>query len=232
MQIKDVPAAAVRHPRMAMEAIAGVELPEWDLVAEQMDRVELPTGERLMTPGEPDPYVYFATSGLIKVRLNPQPSDPSLGVTLFLMEEGDLFAAPTALQLPGVQRAVLRGLHPRSSYLAAVDRDLSMHTMVALEPSVVLRCPGAVITYLAERHQPWAQLLATVALLNNAALAQDLASQKFSAEQRYRTLATNRPDLVRRLPQREIASLLNVTESALSRIAKRVRNGNGETQPT
>ena len=62
------------------------------------------------------------------------------------------------------------------------------------------------------------------ALLNNAALAQDLASQKFPAEQRYRTLATDRPDLVRRLPQREIASLLNITDSALSRIAKRVRS--------
>ena len=41
---------------------------------------------------------------------------------------------------------------------------------------------------------------------------------------RHRTLATNRPDLVRRLPQREIASLLNITDSALSRIAKRVRS--------
>lgn len=223
MQIKDVPAAVVRHPRMAMEAIAGVELPEWDLVAEQMDRVEVAAGERLMTPGEPDPYVYFATTGLIKVQLNPMPKDPAQGVTLFLMEEGDLFAAPTALQLPGVQRAVQRGLHPRSSYLAAVDRDIALHTLVALEPSVVLRCPGAVITELAERHQSWAQLLATIALLNNAALAQDLASQKFPAEQRYRALATNRPDLVLRLPQREIASLLNITDSALSRIAKRVR---------
>ena len=223
MQIKEVPAASIRHPRMAMEAIAGVELPEWDLVAEHMDRMEVVAGERLMTPGKPDPYVYFVTAGLVKVQLNPVPSDPAQGVTLFLMEEGDLFAAPTALQLPGVQRAVQRGLHPRSSYLAAVDRDIALHTLIALESSVVLRCAGAVITDLAERHQPWAQLLATIALLNNAALAQDLASQKFPAEQRYRTLAASRPDLVRRLPQREIASLLNITDSALSRIAKRVR---------
>ena len=77
------------------------------------------------------------------------------------MEEGDLFAAPTVLQLPGIQRAVQRGLHPRSSYLAEVDRDIAMHTLIALEPSVVLRCPGSVIAELAERHQPWAQLLAT-----------------------------------------------------------------------
>lgn len=224
MQIKEVPAASLRHPRMAIETIAGVELPEWDLVAEQMDRVEVAAGERLATPGKSDPYVYFVTAGLVKVQLNPSPSDPAQGVTLFPMEEGDLFAAPTVLQLPGIQRAVQRGLHPRSSYLAEVDRDIAMHTLIALEPSVVLRCPGSVIAELAERHQPWAQLLATIALLNNAALAQDLASQKFPAEQRYRTLATNRPDLVRRLPQREIASLLNITDSALSRIAKRVRS--------
>lgn len=206
-----------------MEAIAGVELPEWDLVARQIVRVEADPGERLTAAGQPDPYVYFATSGLLKVQLNLRPDDREQSVTLFLMEEGDVFAAPTALCLPGVERAIERGLHPRSSYLASLDRDLALHTLIALEPSVVLRCPGAVVTELAERHQPWAQLLATVALLNNAALAQDLASQKFTAEQRYRTLVAHRPDLLRRLTQREIASLLNVTDSALSRIAKRVR---------
>ena len=113
MQIKEVPAASLRHPRMAIETIAGVELPEWDLVAEQMDRVEVAAGERLVTPGKSDPYVYFVTAGLVKVQLNPSPSDPAQGVTLFPMEEGDLFAAPTVLQLPGIQRAVQRGLHPR-----------------------------------------------------------------------------------------------------------------------
>lgn len=215
-----------------MESIVGVELPQWDLIAEQMSRVTVEPGERLTAPGQPDPYVYFATSGLLKVQLNLAHDDPSQFVTLFLMEEGDLFAAPTALRLPGVERAIERGLHPRTSYLAGVDRDLALHTLTALEPSTVLRVAGVAVTQLAERHQEWAQLLATVTLLNNAALAQDLASQKFTAERRYRTLAANRPDLLRRLPQREIASLLNVTESALSRIAKRVRNGNGETQPT
>ena len=41
-------------------------------------------------------------------------------------------------------------------------------------------------------------------------------------EQRYRSLLREHPGLVQRVTQRDLASFLNITDVALSRIAKRV----------
>jgi CRP-like cAMP-binding protein len=43
-----------------------------------------------------------------------------------------------------------------------------------------------------------------------------------SPEERYRKLLTDRPDLLGRVPQHQIASYLGVTPESLSRIRKRI----------
>ncbi|WP_454295504.1 hypothetical protein [Salana multivorans] len=50
------------------------------------------------------------------------------------------------------------------------------------------------------------------------------------AEQRYRELLANRPSLIGRVSQRDLASYLNITESALSRIVRRVRENDAAAQ--
>ena len=45
-----------------------------------------------------------------------------------------------------------------------------------------------------------------------------------SPEERYLTLLKNRPDLVQRAPQHQIASYLGIKPESLSRIRKRIMN--------
>ena len=140
MQIKEVPAASLRHPRMAIETIAGVELPEWDLVAEQMDRVEVAAGERLVTPGKSDPYVYFVTAGLVKVQLNPSPSDPAQGVTAGdhrAAEQRRARSGPGFTEVPG-RAALPHAGHQPSRFgappAAARDRLAAEHHRFGAQP--------------------------------------------------------------------------------------------------
>ena len=65
MEVTKVPIPAMRHPRLAMEAIAGMDLPEWGQIAAQTERVALSSGETLAAPGDSDPYIYFLTAGLL-----------------------------------------------------------------------------------------------------------------------------------------------------------------------
>jgi putative heme degradation protein len=54
-------------------------------------------------------------------------------------------------------------------------------------------------------------------------LQADAVLARDAAEDRYRALRTERPNLVSRLTQRDLAAYLNVTEVTMSRIVKRVR---------
>lgn len=51
-----------------------------------------------------------------------------------------------------------------------------------------------------------------------------------SAAESYQALLTTRPELVRRVTQRELARLLGISEAGMSRIAKRV-HGRGAARP-
>jgi putative heme degradation protein len=54
-------------------------------------------------------------------------------------------------------------------------------------------------------------------------LQADAGWLRSTPEQRYRSLLKEHPGLVQRITQRDLASFLNITDVALSRIAKRVR---------
>lgn len=213
---------AMRSLRLLLEAYAGCELPQWDLFASKTQLVRVEAGGVLFSSGDQHPYVYFVQRGLFKAQLLTEGDRPAIA---FFPEEGDVLASMSALGVEGIRRVAARGLHPRSETLRAAIKAEAMHTVTAIEPGVLLRVDYQLIDHLAAQHREWAQLTTTMALIQATTLQADAAWLRSTPEQRYRSLLAEHPGLVQRVTQRDLASFLNITDVALSRIAKRVRGG-------
>lgn len=211
---------AMRSLRLLLEAYAGCELPQWDLFASNVRVLRVEPGTVLFNVGEHHPYIYFVQRGLFKAQV---PVEGDRLTTVFFPEEGDVLASMSALGIEGVRRVASRGLHPRSETLRAAVEAETLHTVTAIEPSLLLRVNYRVIDHLSNQHLQWARLTTTIALMHATTLQADGAWLRSTPEQRYRSLLREHPGLVQRVTQRDLASFLNITDVALSRIAKRVR---------
>jgi len=217
---------ALRSLRLLLEAYAAAELPQWDLFAANVKMVRVEPGNVLFSAGEIHPYVYFVQSGLLKAQMSIEGGRRA--ATVFFPEPGDVLASMTALGMEGVRRAAIRGLHPRSSTIQAAVEAETIHTVIALESSLLARVSFRVIDHLATQHLAWSRLIAAISVMHATTLQADVAWLRSTPEQRYRDLLTEHPGLVSRVTQRDLANFLNITDVALSRIAKRVRNDAAE----
>lgn len=211
---------AMRSLRLLLEAYAGCELPQWELFAGQVRVLRVEPGTVLYSAGEHHPYIYFVQRGLFKAQIL---SDGERLSTVFFPEEGDVLASLSALGIEGVRRVASRGLHPRSETLRAAVEAETIHTVTAIEPSLLLRVKFRVIDQLSTQYLQWARLTTTIAVMHATTLQADAGWLRATPEQRYRSLLREHPGLVQRVTQRDLASFLNITDVALSRIAKRVR---------
>jgi CRP-like cAMP-binding protein len=211
---------AMRSLRLLLEAYAGCELPQWDLFASNTRLIRIEAGDVLYSIGETHPYIYFVQRGLCKAQML---TEGERLTTVFFPEEGDVLASMSALGVEGIRRVASRGLHPRSETLRAAVRAETVHTVTAIEPTLLLRVNYRVIDHLSTQHMQWARLTTTIALMHATTLQADAGWLRSTPEQRYRSLLKEHPGLVQRITQRDLASFLNITDVALSRIAKRVR---------
>lgn len=212
---------AMRSLRLLLEAYAGCELPQWDLFAGNVRVVRAEPGTVLFSVGDHHPYIYFVQRGLLKAQMVTEGDRLS---TVFFPEEGDVLASMSALGIEGIRRVAARGLHPRAETLRAAVEAESLHTITAIEPSMLLRVNHRVIEHLSGQHLQWSRLTTTIALMHATTLQADTAWLRSTPEQRYRSVLKEHPGLVQRVTQRDLASFLNITDVALSRIAKRVRS--------
>jgi CRP-like cAMP-binding protein len=216
---------AMRSLRLLLEAYAGCELPQWDLFAANTGLIRVEPGAVLYSVGEPHPYIYFVQRGLFRAQML---NEGERMTTVFFPEEGDVLASMSALGIEGVRRVASRGLHPRTETLRAAINAETLHTVTAIEPSLLLRVNYRVIDHLSTQHLQWARLVTTIAMMHATTLQADAGWLRSTPEQRYRSLLKEHPSLVQRVTQRDLASFLNITDVALSRIAKRVR---GDADP-
>ena len=211
---------AMRSLRLLLEAYSGCELPQWDLFATKVRTIRVEPGSVLFSAGEHHPYIYFVQRGLFKAQLA---SEGDRMTTVFFAEEGDVVASMSALGIDGIRRVANRGLHPRSETLRAAVEAETLHTITAIEHSLLLRVNYRVIDHLSTQHLQWSRLTTMIALMHATTLQADAGWLRSTPEQRYRSLLREHPGLVQRVTQRDLASFLNITDVALSRIAKRVR---------
>ncbi len=213
---------AVRGLRLRLEAYAAADLPQWEQFAAQLRILRPEPGDVLFSAGDAHPYVYYIQSGLLKAKMQVEGGRRS--ATVFFSEEGDILASMPALGMEGVRRAATRDLHPRSRTIMAAIESQSIHTVTALEPSLLIQGNFRTIDQLATRHVAWARLIASLAVMHATTLQTDVAWLRSTPEMRYRQLLVEHPGLVHRVTQRDLASFLNITDVALSRIVKRVRD--------
>lgn len=103
---------------------------------------------------------------------------------------------------------------------------MSRRDLVAIERSYLLRMDLRVVERLMARHPAWGELANTLMwtwVSGTFASADFAAMRGTDVETRLRFLVENRPRLMQRVSQRDIAAYLNVTESALSRVLRRLR---------
>lgn len=213
-----VRANALRMLKLAAQGWAGGPLPEIDDVLERAKVVPLGTGEVLFHIGEAHPYTYYNLSGALRLQTIVDDRLITTGIRL----DGELVADVSGLGLPFVRTAISMDAFPQARDLRTIGEGVTRHVCTALETSLLMRFDAAHIGELTDRHREWGRLFTSFLIMHQTSAEMDFAiTRAGSPTERYRTLTARRPDLVRRITQREIAGLLGISEAGLSRIVKR-----------
>jgi CRP/FNR family transcriptional regulator, anaerobic regulatory protein len=189
-----------------LENIAGRGTPpaisgaEWKELESLLRPLRLAAGEHFIRPGEPAVRFGLILSGLLRFYYLDRDGRQA---TKAFRGAGEV-AAPYA--------ELLLGVASRSSIDALEDSELLVADYARFDALSRRRpCWQAVARLMAEHHY----------------LAKERREYEFlqtSAEDRYLAFRRERPDLLERLPQYQIASYLGVTPVALSRIRGRMHN--------
>ena len=181
------------------EALAGGPLPDWGTFERAISVVRANAGSTIFDHGDEVHDLFLVRSGLVKlVYLRV---DGSEWIKSFI-EEGMSFSSISSIA--GVGSATFGA--------------------IAIEDCVLERLPFAGILRRADEDAAWSRAV------RNALV--DFALRKEEREcvfltmkppERYRHLKTTRPNLLGRVPQKDLAAFLGVTPVGLSRIAGRMK---------
>lgn len=168
-------------------------------LARACDLKSVAKGEDLLRVGDVAGHLFFVVQGLLRYYF----TDPETGEerTGQFFDETRLFT-------------------DAASFLA---RTPATQAIQALEDSTVLRLPRAAIYAAYENDhalERFGRVMVEEALVGSQRRAANLLT--LTADERYRTFVTTRPEVARRVPQYLIASYLGITPEGLSRIRGRL----------
>lgn len=207
--------------RLALEARAGQPLPEWETMAASLRSVRLAAGEVVFNEGEHHPYIYIVQRGVVELSSR---DDRGRRIVVDFGTEGQTVADLRGLGVSMVKDAVERGLDLPTTRVTDGLEGRAMRTMRAVEPAQLAALDTRVLEDLCRRHAAWGML--AVSMLLNYALrleVREFERRALPPEERYLLLLTERPDLVSRIKQKDLALSLDLTEVAMSRLLARVR---------
>jgi CRP-like cAMP-binding protein len=212
-------AHAMRALRSMLLAVADEPMPELDTIEQHVQLVAFGAEEPVIRADEASPYLYYIVQGLVRVE-STQGGRP---VVLGIREEGEIIGDVATMRFRAVQRLVELDLHPRSRSVPTRGGAAAALAITTIEPTVLLRIDTRVVVDLAERHLAWSRVVLALIVVNTITRrAEFTRTHGNSPAESYAALLTERPELVRRVTQRELARLLGVSEAGMSRIAKRV----------
>jgi CRP-like cAMP-binding protein len=160
--------------------------------------VSLETNEAYIREGENSRRLAFIEQGIIRVYITKKNGDEA---TLLLRGEGKFIA----------------------SHDTIINRQPSRFIYRALEPVKLLQIDYDVLEDVLQNHpeyEPLRNFFLMKMLAESLKMLESFITQ--SPEERYRELLAERFDLVNRVPDKYIASMLGITPVSLSRIRKRM----------
>lgn len=200
--------------RKAMRPYVSGPLPEWETFAAATAYFAV---ESKSTVACTDRDVFLLVRGIVKLMRRTESGEPG--------RIYEFFEAPTVVA-PRTKPRWASHVPPLLSQSRwTQDRwGASNADIVAVERSYLLRMDFRVIEQLMARHAAWGEAVHAMMWTYVEGL---FASATFTSERdveaRLRFMKEHRAALMRKVSQREIASYLDITESALSRVVRRLR---------
>lgn len=176
----------------------GMTPPDLGRVEGGVTVAHLRAGEHAFRQGEAHPHVYVVRTGLLKQYFLTEDGD---AWTKSFTAEGQLFACPFALRAGG-----------RTTFAS-----------VAIEASVIECVNYRMLEVVAEEDVRWQKFIRLgFQLLSEIKVLRERDLLTLTAEALYAKVAAESPELVHRIPQKELAAYLGVTPVGLNRIVRRV----------
>lgn len=192
--VKPIPSAT----KKLLETLGGSPLPLWAGFAHHVHVAKAAAGKALFHQGEAHPFVYVVRHGLIK---NVYFCDDGEAWIKSFTSEGQFIASMAALKDGG---------HASFSSICVEDCELE-------------RIPFEAIEQLAARDLVWSNALRkAITMFAERKERRERNLLTLSAEDRYRALIDEQPDLERRASQKDLASYIGITPVGLNRIIKRL----------
>ena len=178
--------------------LAGVMPTDTQPLFDMASRVLLEAGEAYIRTGDTNRKLAFIEQGIIRSYIVKDNGDEA---TLFLRCEGQFIA----------------------SHDTIIHRQPSRFIYRALEPVTLLQIDYDVLEDILKNHpeyEPLRNFFLMRMLADSLKIMESFVTQ--SPEERYRELLVERFDLINRVPDKYIASMLGITPVSLSRIRKRM----------
>jgi CRP-like cAMP-binding protein len=183
--------------RKYFEQIAGQSDRDWEIFSSKLIKQEFPQKSVLLKAGETENYLSFIEQGIIRFYIPKEDND----LTFTFAFAGSFVSAYESFLLQTPSNYYVKTLTPtilwRISY-----KDLQEVYVTTETGNRIGRHAGEDLFLKKSKRE--------ISLLNS------------SAEQRYKSLFTEQPHLIKEIPLKYIASYIGVTPQALSRIRKRI----------
>lgn len=170
---------------------------EWAFFMSKLSRLEFPKKHRLLQKGQVENYLSFVETGMVRYYIPKIENDLTFAFVFgnHFMSAYDSFISryPSNYNIETLSKTILWRLKYQD--LQSIYQETTIGNLIGRKASEAL--------YLKKINRE-------LSLLNE------------TAEERYRNLFTQQPELIQHIPLKYIASYIGVTPQALSRIRKRI----------
>jgi len=211
--------------RARLEGMVGGPLPEYHVLHNALQTVTLEPQQLFSEVGIIDRRLVFVIDGVLSIAI---PHDGREWIRRFA-GPGDVLSCVPPLGHP---IAAIGGTLLEIPAQASSDHLRTQYRVRAITKTRLRTLDAAIFWSLVSRHPKW-QFLALLSFLVSTAQHEKREREllTLSAEERYRALVAERPELLGRVPQKDLARYIGVTPVAMSRIVTRIRAGARSDQP-
>ncbi|CAM1372353.1 Crp/Fnr family transcriptional regulator [Tenacibaculum xiamenense] len=180
-----------------LRSIADISDKDWLLFSSKLKRITFKKKELILSTGETESYLSFIEQGLVRFFIPKVENDMTFA---FVFENNFMSAYDSFLtKLPS--QYCIQALTPTTLYRLTFDDLEKIYQNTNIGNEIGRKCAEELFLIKSKRE---------LSLLNS------------SAEERYLNLFKERPELIKEIPLKYIASYIGVTPQALSRIRRRI----------